>query len=158
MTTWTLDQIRQARGLRASLVVDVELVDRYGETVCREAEGEMAKALAQLGHPFGIDLDTTERDHYEVVWERSDATPWHVTGRMRWNPATNVAELRGGHLDGQRYAIQKIGDPLRVPRLVASPFYDESATHAAAAMVEMADTYELVGWREDEHVWVYEAQ
>lgn len=156
MTTWTLEQIAQARRLRASLVIDAEILDRYGEEVCREAEGEMAKRLTHMAHPFGIELGTA-RDDYEIVWERDDATPWHVTGRMRWNPSTSTAELRGGHLDGQRYALQRIGDPFRVPRPAVTPFFDEDATHASAAMTEMADTYELVGWREDEHVWVYAA-
>lgn len=155
MTTWTLEQIRQARTLRASMTVDDELLVKYGEDVRLEAEAEMAKALMQLAHSFGIELSTAARDNYEVVWERDEATPWRMIGRMRWNPSTNVAELRGGHLDGERLALREIGEPFRVPRPMPSPFYDESATHATAAMVEMADTYYLVGWRENEHVWVY---
>jgi hypothetical protein len=155
MTTWTLEQIRQARTLRASMTVDDELLMKYGEDMDIRAKGEMAKALVRMGHPFGLDLSTSELADYEVVWERNEATPWHVMGHMRWSPSTRTAELRGGHLDGQRYNLRNIGEPFRVPRPMPSPFYDESATHATAAMVEMADTYELVGWREFAHVWVY---
>lgn len=74
---------------------------------------------------------------------------------MRWSPQTHTVELRGGHLDGRRYVVQKVGEPLRVPRPAVSPWLDTEGSDEAA-LVEMVDTYRIAGWREDEGVWVYE--
>lgn len=158
MTTWTMDQIAQVRRLRAELVLDAELVDRHGEDVLNEAAHEMAKCVADMAHPFGVDVDPGYRDDFEVVWERNDVTPWEAKGRLRWNPSTRAVELRGGRRDGQRYAVREVGEPFRVPRPAMTPWLDSSTEATGAALVEMADTYELVGWREDQHIWVYEAR
>lgn len=157
MTTWTMDQIYAVKRLWAELHVDVELVDRHGEAVLREAEAEMAKRLKDMAHPLGVEL-ALERDHYRVEWERRGDVPWSAVGRMYWSPQTNTAELRGGHLDGQRYALRKIGEPFRVPRPAMTPWLNSEDGRDEAALVEIADTYELVGWREDEGVWVYEVR
>lgn len=153
MTTWTLDQINQAERLRARLVLDDGMVQRDAE-VQEYAADEMAKQLIHMAHPFGIEL---HRDDFEVQWTRDDATPWQVMGKMRWRPATQTVELRGGHLDGQRWAVQKVGEPLLVPRPAVMPWLDESTETSATAVTKIADTYELAGWREDDRVWVYEA-
>jgi hypothetical protein len=155
-TTWTLAQVAQAEGLRASVVVADEVIRRDPEHAQAFAEDEMAKRLTSMAHPFGIEL---HRDDFEVIWECDEATPWQVTGRMRWHPTTNAVELRGGHLDGQRWATQRVGDPFRVLRPATTPWWsDADETEATAAITEIVDTYELVGWREDERVWVYEAR
>ncbi len=159
MTTWTMDQVRQVGGLRAEVTVDTELVDKYGDDVLNEATHQMAKRITDMAHPFGVELDPSFREDFEVVWDRSDATPWQAVGRLRWNPSTHTVELRGGHLDGQRFQIRTVGEEFRVPRPASTPWYDETDVVSSAAMTELADVvYGLVGWREDEHVWVYEAK
>lgn len=155
MTTWTMDQVRRAESLRASLVVDAELIARDPDFVRDAAVHEMAKYMAHLGHPYGLELHEGD---FEAIWERSDSTPWQVTGRLRWHPRTNAVELRGGYFDGQRYAVRVVGEPLRVPRVATTPWLEADAGTAEAALTEMAETYELAGWREDERVWVYEAR
>lgn len=147
-----MEQVYAAKRLRASLVVDKDHLARHEEAAASAASEAMAKRLVDMGHPLGIEL---HRDDFEVIWEDDQSTPWQATGRMRWNPTTNTAELRGGHLDGQRYAIQRIGDPLRIVRPVASPWLDISEDASQATLTELTDTYELVGWREDSRVWVY---
>lgn len=156
MTTWTMGQVHAVGRLYAKLHIDPMLVDRYGAEALRSAEAEMVKALKDMAHPLGVEL-ALEREHYVVEWERQEDAPWSAVGRMRWSPQTNTVELRGGHLDGQRYAIQNVGEPFHVPRPVVSPWL-ASEQSAEAAVVEIADTYEITGWREDEGVWVYEAR
>jgi hypothetical protein len=150
-----MDQVHAVKRLWAELHVDVELVERHGEAALREAEGEMAKRLKDMAHPLGVEL-ALERSHFVVTWERRDDPPWSAVGRMQWNPQTKEAELRGGHLDGRRYAIQRIGEPLRTPRLAGTPWISVDDQRDEAALVEIADTYEIAGWREDAGVWVYE--
>lgn len=152
---WTMEQVQQVRGLRAEVAVDVELVERYGERVLDEVAGQMAKRITDMAHPFGVEIDSTRRDDFEVVWEKRDVAPWTATGRLRWNPSTHTAELRGGHLDGQRYELREIGEPFRVARPAITPWFDAEADDTSAALVEIADVYEVVGWHEQDHVWVY---
>lgn len=155
MTTWTMAQVHAASRLRASVVVDAELIARNPEPVQRKVAGKMGDRLIDMGHPLGIEIHPGD---LEVVWETSDERPWEVTGRARWNPRTHEAELLGGHLDGQRYAIRNVGEPLRVPRPAVSPWFDHDAARSEATLAEIADTYELAGWREAERVWIYEAK
>ena len=155
MATWTMDQVRQASRLRAHLEVDDALIARDPENVKSAAEDELAKKVTSMGHPFGLEIN---RADLEAAWTVDDSKPWVVTGTMRWKPPVATAELRGGHLDGQRWALRKVGEPLRVPIQTMTPWFDTDATEATAATVDMSVTYELVGWREDERVWVYEAK
>jgi hypothetical protein len=154
MTTWTREQIGQAERLTAKVALDDSLLTRHPE-VAEYAADKMARQLTHMAHPFAIEL---HRDDFEVQWTRDDATPWQVMGEMRWRPTTNAVELRGGHLDGVRYAVQKVGEPLRIPRAATTPWWTENEESATAGVTGMADTYELVGWREEERVWVYEAR
>lgn len=155
MTTWTMDQVRHASRLRAQLEVDAALIARDSDNVKGAAENEMAKKVIAMGHPFGIEINHAD---LEAVWTREDNKPWVVAGVMRWNPRVATAELRGGHLDGQRWALREVGEPLRVPIDTMTPWLDSAATETFAATVSMTLTYELVGWREDERVWVYQAR
>ena len=152
MSTWTLEQVAQVKRLRARLVVDDEVILRQPDAAQRFAEDELAKALTNMGHPLGVEI---HRGDFAVEWHQSVEAPWQMVGVMRWRPTTHTAELRGGHLDGQRYAIRNVGEPLRIPRPAVTPWLDTDLTHATAAVTEMVDTYNLVGWREDERVWVY---
>lgn len=145
MTTWTMEQVRHARGLRARAEVDAVDVERYGDDIRSAAASKMARSLIHMAHSFAIELCV---DDFDVTWSDIDGEPWRVAADMRWRPSMRPVELRGGHLDGQRYNIKHIGEPLRVPR----PAHPGDLTPA------FADTYELVGWREDERVWVYEAR
>ena len=147
MTTWTLEQVKQVRGLRAHMTVDAELVERHGDEARNEVATEMAKHLTHMAHTFAIELHW---DDLEVQWSDVQDEPWHLAADMRWCPPTKTVELHGGHLDGQRYAIQHVGEPVRVPR----PMYTQ-VDHPEDVITALADTYELVGWREDERVWVY---
>lgn len=151
-----MEQVRQVRGLRAEVAVDVEYVDRWGERVLEEVFEQMARRVADMARPFGVEVDASHRADFQVAWEKSPATPWQATGRLRWYPTTNTAELRGGHLDGQRFALREIGDPLRIPRPAMTPWSDSDTDATSAALVEIVDTYEMVGWHEQEHVWIYE--
>lgn len=153
MTTWTMTQVAQAKRLYAKVTLDGTLIPRPedADAVTQGAEREMFKQLVNMAHPFAIELHPGDM---ETSWSRPADRPWHIDGEMRWRPSTNCVELRGGHLDGQRYAIQRIGDPLRVRRPALSPWLG-SGTKTEAVLMEIADTYELVGWREDERVWVY---
>lgn len=148
MSTWTLDQIRQASRLRAEMVLDAEL-----DGAQPEAAEEMAKKLIDMAHPLGIELGL-HPDNYEVVWEVDESKPWEIRGRMRWHPSTHEVELRGGHLDGQRYTLERIGEPFRVPRSTP-PVWAEREPLGPAEQTSLSDVYELAGWSEDARVWIY---
>lgn len=156
MTTWTLPQVAQVERLRARLSLDMEIVEKGGPEVAQRVAAEkMAAQLIHMAHPFAVE---PHPDDFEVIWTRPGDRPWDVVGEMRWHPRTNAVELKGGHCDGQRIAVRKVGEPVRIPRSAATPFWGVGESTASAALVEMSDTYELVGWREAERVWLYEAR
>jgi hypothetical protein len=153
MTTWTMTQVTQAKGLFAKVALGVAPLTRTknADAVTQETGREMFKQLVNMAHPFAIELHPGDM---EVRWSRPADRPWHIDGEMRWRPSTNCVELRGGHLDGQRYAVQRVGDPLKVMR-PAPPVWQREDINPTDTITTMTDTYELVGWREDERVWVY---
>lgn len=150
MTTWTLDQVRQAEGLRATLHLDAMLVERANLDVKAAAAEKMARRLTDMAHPFGIELHPAD---FEVQWETPEDEPWHVVGRMRWHPDVCEVELRGGHLDGTRMAVQNVGQPLQFARPRRPVEFFETAANEPIGLD--VDIYTLGGWREDERVWVY---
>ena len=151
MTTWTLEQVKQVRGLRAHMTVDAELVERHGDAARDAVATQMAKHLTRMAHTFAVELHW---DDLEVQWSDVPKEPWHIAADMRWRPPTKTVELHGGHLDGQRYGLEHVGESIRVPK--PAPFAWLPADLNPGDLVpDLADTYELVGWREDERVWVY---
>lgn len=158
MTTWTMEQVHQVERLYAEMVLDGKFFHQDGINRKVDIEEfsnkEMGKQLVEMGHPLGVEMNPQD---FEVVWYRDEAKPWAVIGKMRWQPKTNIAELRGGHLDGTRYALRKIGDPFKAHRPEALPWKDKSEVATSSEFTVVTDIYELVGWREDERVWVYQA-
>lgn len=150
---WTMEQVAQARSLRATMRVAAEVVDRPGsEDLVR---GEIAKRLVDMAHPLGLELDASDMellrtdDHEAVVRNEIE-----VHGR--WNPSVTGAVLVGGPRDGERWALQRVGDPLRVEVLNQTPWRDESETAADAALSITYVEYVLTGWHEAERLWAYE--
>lgn len=153
MTAWTMNQVRQARGLRAVARVDAATLDRYGDDARESAVSKMARKLREDAHAFAIELD--DRD-FEVQWFKIEGQPWDMEVRVQWSPATTEVELQGGPVDGMRVTIPHVGDALRVPRFDDPVAMLDADAHCPTAVIpDLADTYELVGWREDERVWVY---
>lgn len=156
MVTWDRGQIHQVSRLRVELQIDNAYfrTPEEGQAAIEFANIEMAKQLIEMGRPIAVEINPADTD---TVWYRDDSKPWVVQGKMRWAPKTNIAELRGGHLDGIRYAIRQIGDPFKVQRPEIKPWKDKSDLESASEINVTTDIYELVGWREEERVWVYEA-
>lgn len=150
---WTLDQIEQVRGLYARAHLDSELEDRSGGAASRVARDKMTRKLIDMAHPFAVE---PHPEDFAVIAERSDAHPRNVVLTCAWRPTTNAAILRGGPRDGERWAMQRVGDPFVVEWITGTPWLDADATHAEAAITTRTITYELAGWHETERCWVYE--
>lgn len=152
MTTWTMEQVRQVKGLRAAVHLDLELVDRSGGQAPIHAADKMVRKLIDMAHPFAVE---PHPEDFDFIVERPAETPWAAILRCHWAPRTNAAILQGGPRDGERWAMQRIGDPFTVEWLTETPWLDTDATHAEAAIIPGRITYELTGWHEGERAWVY---
>jgi hypothetical protein len=151
--TWTLDQIRQVRSLYANARVDIEALERDAEAVMNATRHKLAKMLQHEARPFAVELHAGDLEFDEC---REDSAPFTITIRSRWNPTTNEIVLSGGRNDGQAMAIQKVGDPIRIPVLNALDAFMSEDTHPATEISMNHDTYELAGWAEHDRRWVYE--
>lgn len=149
-----MEQVGQVRGLYARMHLDVELEERSGGKASRAARDEMTRKLIDMAHLFAVE---PHPEDFAIVAERSDETPWTVALSCAWQPTTNAAILRGGPRDGERWAMQRVGDPFVVEWMTSTPWLDaDDATHAEAAITTGRITYELAGWHETERVWIYE--
>lgn len=152
MTTWTMEQVYSVGQIRAKCHLDRELEDRTGGEASSVARDKMAKRIIAMGRPLGVEIHAGD---LEFVAETSAEVPWSVTVAARWNPSTNGVELRGGPRDGERWAVQKVGDPFFVEAIQSTPWLgDEEASEVALGVRRF--TYELAGWNESERLWVYE--
>lgn len=152
MTVWTMDQVRQVRGLGATVLLDAGMESQSQGQASEVAADKMARKLIDMAHPFAVEI---HRDDLSIERESPASTPWTVRLTCRWQPTTNAAILMGGPRDGEKWAIQKVGDPLRVEVLGSTGWLDNSATSAESALSIYAMTYELTGWHEAERCWVY---
>lgn len=148
MTTWTLEQIRQAEGLRFKVAIDTD--HAHVDEMKRAAASKMARGLVSEAHAFAIELHEAD---LSLQWTTDDDQPWREWGVMRWHPNVREVELCGGPEDGQRLEIQRVGEPLRVA--VMAPWNPYEVTSEPDVLLPSSITYKLTGWREDERVWVY---
>ena len=154
VATWTLRQIDQARGLRGRLYVWDDVIRQHEDEVMGATRGELAEALKQMAHPFAIDIH--EGDLEFTTW-RDETVPFAVRVDCRWNPTTNACEMRGGPRDGEVWANQHPGEPLKFAVLESTPWYAaDDTTEADAALTTRTVVYVLAGWSETHRRWVYE--
>lgn len=152
MTIWTMEQVQQVRGLRIAMYVSDEALQRDHGDLVATARRQMARQLVAMARPFAVEVDP------------DDITLLSETGRMdlrlscRWEPSTNAAILVGGPRDGERWAIQKVGEPLVMESLQSLPWLDQNATDGESIVHVDRVRYELAGWHEVERCWVYQAQ
>lgn len=153
MSTWTLHQIGQVRGLWAQADVDVELLMKHEVEVAAATRAELFDQLRHHAHPLAVELHI---DDMELLRKDFAEKPWLVTFQARWNPSTNAVEMRGGPIDGAVYTVQKVGEPIKVPTLnAARPWLHDDA--APATITSNTVLYEYTGWNEAERRWVYSA-
>lgn len=153
MSTWTLRQIDQARGLRAEAQVDPVLIQRGRLDALRETRAKLAQRLKEFAQPFVIEINEGDLQFSETPGEKE----WEpVTVRCWWEPPTNEVELVGGQNDGMRLAVQRVGMPIEFARPMRPVEFFETAANEPVTLDR--DTYVLSGWREDARIWVYEAR
>jgi hypothetical protein len=147
---WSMEQVRQARGLHATLLVGLEVAEQPGvEDVVRS---KLAKRLADMGHPLGLEIDPRDVE----LSRRNDLPHLHEASILgRWNPSVTGAVLVGGPRDGERWALQRVGDPLRVAVLEQTPWLDTSDVSAESTVDIRTVEYGLIGWHEEERLWAY---
>lgn len=149
MTTWTIEQVRNVKGLRVTAALSQEQLARGYIDVQLATNERMAKQLIEAARTFGVEVNPADT---EVRWSRDDEEPWVERGTLRWGPATREVELRGGHHDGLRLQVDTVGTVI----LMATPReVDWEATEPTEVLAPHVDQYHLDGWREDERVWVY---
>ena len=153
MSTWTLEQIAQARGLRAEAQVDPVVIERGRVDVLRETKAKLARRLREFAHPFVIEINEADLRFSETPGDEA----WEpITIRCWWQPPTDEVELVGGQCDGMRLSVQRVGDPIEVARPLREVEFFETAANEPITLDR--DTYVLTGWREEERVWVYQAR
>ena len=150
---WAMEQVRQVQGLRARCLVDLQDNEQSQGVAAEVAGGKMVRKLIDMAHPFAVE---PHPDDFDFLAERPVETPWALTLSCRWAPRTNAAVLLGGPRDGERWAMQRVGEPFRVEVLATTPWFDTDDTHAEAAVTSRTVTYELAGWHETERCWIYE--
>lgn len=151
MTTWTQEQISQARGIRSKVFLDQAAVARHGvDSVIRD---KMWKRMNDIAHSFALELHPDDIRFGET---EVDDVVAGVEVRSWWEPPTTEIELRGGgEHDGTRGDWHGAPDlPLFVPeppRIDRRTLHDPPDTEALPAPLK----YVCTGWSETGRRWVY---
>lgn len=151
MTTWTLRQIDQAKGLSWRTVISRRaLLDSDG-LIVDAALKQAGLELVEAGHTFGIEIHPD--DLRIETSEMSEVCA--VAGTVRWRPSTREVVLVGGPCDGSIYALRTVGEPLTVLARSLKPSTLLSPQTAAIRLDLDRVIYRLGGWHETDRRWVY---
>lgn len=156
MSTWTLEQISNVRGLWAETTVD-EARTTQADALWDAVRSELFKTLRHMAHPFAVELDGGDLEfHKSDVADR----PWMFTVKARWNPSTHEVELRGGPADGRILAVARVGESLKVPVLTAPVYLMDADLYDPTGDLTPSNAirYDYAGWNESGRRWVYSAQ
>ena len=131
MTTWTMEQVRQARGIYAAAVIDPIMLERARVDVMQAARRKMFRKMVEMARPFVIELNPADVRFHE------EADPFGIKVTSWWEPHTQEVELRGGVRDGEILAFR-------------------DAPHGSLMVaVSTPIEYRCVGWSESDRRWVY---
>jgi hypothetical protein len=152
MSVWSREQISQARGIRARARIDQTLAVRARLDVMSATRQKMFKNMADIGHSFAIELSPTD-----IQFREAEADGFTIEVVGWWEPQVNEVEFRGGPHDGQRMAIEKPGQPVRLYLPPPMPALLNEGQSEPTSLTNDIATYDVTGWHEQERVWIYEA-
>ncbi len=155
MSLWTMDQIGQARGLRAEAQISPEAIDRASFDMLGEVRRELAAAISTHAHPFAIEIHPQDLRFREVPGDKE----WKpVAIRCWWEPMTLEVELAGGEKDGEILEFRDAPHgPLMVAVSVSGNPFAGSNDISPVGPAGLVQRYECSGWREVKRRWVYSA-
>ncbi len=148
---WTVEQINQARGLYARLLLDRALLAAGRESAMEVVRDKLWRKMRDLGHPFAIEVQPEDLQFREV-----DEDDQLVRVDCRWNPQTTTAEMRGGPNDGEIVDFRDAGDPIIPLYFPARPASLVGVELDPSRLGPIKVEYRLGGWSEHEHRWVYD--
>lgn len=88
-----------------------------------------------------------------VIKKEEDFTQQLVTVEVRWAPKTKTIELFGGHADGYRVEIPKVGMPYKIAVRQSLNVSKEASSGDGPLFSRF--TYEYSGWDSMNHNWTY---
>lgn len=147
MTTWSMDQVRQARGVYARAILDPTALSRARIDLMEAARRKMFKSMVATAHPFAIEL------HPDDIQFREDPHEFGIAVTSWWEPQTNEVELRGGPADGTVLAFASAPHgSIKLPQVEAID-WQRPATEPVVSTLRLE--YRCSGWSETSRRWIY---
>jgi hypothetical protein len=153
MTTWSLEQIAQARGIHARCDVDEVEIGRHGDQLLGDVHRQLAKSMKHIGHSFAIEVDPRDVQLHKT--SGPDAPPFVVIVEAWWEPQVTTVELRGGWKDGERMEYRDAPQPIRILKPPPPLMMSDTISAHPFDPVDIAETYVCTGWHEQERRWIY---